>query len=316
MRLGYACINSELRAEGIFTNRTARVSTIENSKDGVKMLIDLAEKNLADLMKILEWNVSHNIFLFRISSGILPHLTNNKILKNNKQLYSPNLFADQFREVGTFDMRLTFHPDPYIVINSPKKYIVKQSIAELGWHSEVLDLIDADSGFRPDNIIVVHGGGVYDDKEAAKSRWIYEYTKLPIYIRRRVVLENDEIRYSLDDVVEMHDTLRMQGLILPIVLDWFHFKCFYGFEYDGRHFNKIIDSWHDEGRTPKMHISEQKIDARFGSHSDYVSIKTFKRLVKTLDRLKDGRQFNIDIMIEAKAKELSVILLEKFQQIS
>lgn len=311
MRLGYACINTELSLERIFTNRTMRMSTIEEK--GVDGLIELAERNLSDLIKILEWNEENNIFLYRMSSMLLPHISNHRIKGEYKLLYDIKMFADQFREVGTFNHRLTFHPDPFVVINSKSKSIVKQSILELSWHAKALDLIDG-GDFRPNNIIILHGGGVYGDLPSSKARWIKAYLKLPTYIQRRIVLENDETKYSLDDVIDIHNKLRKLGKILPIVLDWFHFKCYYGHEYDGRHFDKILSSWHDGGRTPKMHVSDQLIGARFGSHSDFITEKTFRYLLRKIKELKAGRTIDLDLMIEAKMKEQAVLkLISKFK---
>ena len=40
--------------------------------------------------------------------------------------------------------------------------------------------------------MVMHGGGRYEGKKPTLDRWIDTYTKMPKYISKRLVLENDE----------------------------------------------------------------------------------------------------------------------------
>ncbi len=67
VNLGYACINTELRSQGILSSRTCRIATLVKNPEALHQLID---KNLLDLLTILEWNVKNNIKLFRISSQL------------------------------------------------------------------------------------------------------------------------------------------------------------------------------------------------------------------------------------------------------
>ena len=50
----------------------------------------------------------------------------------------------------------------------------------------MLALINSDEA-----VMVVHGGGVYGDKEATIKRWCEQYHQLPV-VRRFLVLENCE----------------------------------------------------------------------------------------------------------------------------
>jgi UV DNA damage repair endonuclease len=106
----------------------------------------------------------------------------------------------------------------------------------------------------------------------------------------------------LDDVVEIHDRILDRGFNIPIVLDWFHFECYYGRAYSGEHISTILDSW--EGRHVKMHISEQHPDLRRGAHSEYV--QTIPKLLFDI-----AKHNHIFLMVEAKAKEKAVIYLKK-----
>ena len=68
MNLGYACINTILKANDIFTNRTMRQKTFEAK--GLDYVSDLSLQNVKDLKTHVLWNNEHNIKLFRLSSQI------------------------------------------------------------------------------------------------------------------------------------------------------------------------------------------------------------------------------------------------------
>ncbi len=337
MRLGYACINSELRKENIFSSRTAREATIKQK--GIQHAVDLFGKNLDDTLKILQWNEEHGIRFFRISSNIAPHLSNptfiNKSDRNNvkKLAYDINVHADKLKAIGDYAKkykhRITFHPGQFVVIGSPNPDVVTRSSRELYMHALILDTMGVDYN----SIMVVHGGGVYCDKMGTISRWARNFHKLPIEVKRRLVLENDETCYNTEDVLLLSEKLPEfpgcgKKYRIPIVFDIFHYHC-YDETIKRRSANKqkclkadlkqshcaapkkqkpisyclpkILQSW--GGRRPKMHLSEQAPDSVLGKHSDYV-----KKIPKW------AADLEIDIMIEAKAKELTVIALcEKYK---
>ena len=84
-----------------------------------------------------------------------------------------------------FDQRLTFHPGQYVVLSSPLEKNVKQSIKELDYHAKILELMGCDKN----SVMVIHGGGVYGDKEKTIERWCENYNNLPNHIKNRLVLE-------------------------------------------------------------------------------------------------------------------------------
>lgn len=303
MRLGYHGYNVTLRKQHVLTDRTARQSTVKEK--GVKYLEELFEKNLLDLEKIIHWNVEHDILLYRISSTIAPHITNPALLPASEQnnwralVYDLHKFAPLLARIGEYankhGMRLTFHPSPFLVLNSPNPVLFLRGARELYYHVLMLKYLQA----GPDSVIVLHGGGVYNDKKAAMQRWIQNVKRLPLSIRQRVVLENDETLYNVDDVLFM---ARKVGI--PVVFDLFHYRCY-------AHYHKvkqrpltqilpeIIATWGK--RRPKFHISEQRPGAPLGTHSDYV-----RALPAWILRYK-----HIDWMIESKMHEKSVLYLKK-----
>jgi UV DNA damage endonuclease len=50
----------------------------------------------------------------------------------------------------------------------------------------------------------IHVGGVYGNKPEAMDRFVAEYKKLPPVISRRLVIENDDRLYSLQECLTLH----------------------------------------------------------------------------------------------------------------
>lgn len=108
--------------------------------------------------------------------------------------YSLDYCAPILAEVGAlanrYGHRLTVHPGQYTQLGSPRDSVIKASIRELEYHAQMLNFM----GIGPDGVMIIHGGGVYGDKEAAlaRIRKIVE-EDLPKDVRDRLVLENDEV---------------------------------------------------------------------------------------------------------------------------
>lgn len=319
IRLGYACINTELRENHIFTNRTCRLDTIREK--GLDFARELATKNLEDLFSILAWNEAHGIKFFRISSDMFPHITNSTLIaksrrKNPKSLaYSLLDFEPLLSRVGNYarrhGMRLTFHPDQFVIL-SGSPAVVRNSIRTLWMHAAIFDIM----GMGMDSVMIIHGGGTYGDKAGTMRRWVKVFDTLPIEIKRRLVIENDERSYNILDVMKISQLVKPWFGVdmtykIPIVLDIFHYAC-YEQNFPGQQspvteiMHAIVSSW--RGRRVKMHISEQKRGSPLGSHSDFV-----KQIPSVL--LKFPKLYgNLDLMVEAKMKEQAVFLLrDKYQ---
>ena len=165
MRVGYPCIN---RTIGCLADRTFRLKSY--SEERLKTTVD---NNLECLEKILKYNVENDILFFRITSDLVP-FDSHPICEFNWQ----ECFSIKFEELGAFitrnDIRISMHPDQFIVLNSKSDDVVKRSIAELKYHAEVLDLLGLDNTAK----IQLHVGGVYGDKAGSKDRFQSRFLKL------------------------------------------------------------------------------------------------------------------------------------------
>ena len=170
----------------------------------------------------------------------------------------------------------------------------------MSYHATVLDLM----GMGDDSVMVVHGGGLYGDKEATKKRWCKQYQLLPDNVKRRLVLENCERCFSIVDCL---DVSREIGI--PVVFDTHHFECYKllhpneEFLDAGEYMPDILKSWTNRGIKPKFHVSEQG-SGRCGHHSDYIEV-----IPHYLMEIPEKYGIKIDIMIEAKMKEQAIFKL-------
>lgn len=301
IQLGLCCLNMTLRSQNpsIFCSRKMIIRTIRQK--GIIVLKQKIIENLHDLYKLIMWNESQGIRVLRISSGLFPHYSNPRVVDYDME------FADKLlKKIGevarNLGHRLTFHPGQYNVVGTPNEKTFQQTIRNLSYHAEVLDRMDMGS----DSVMVVHGGGMYGDKEETKKRWCKNYMRLPKAIRKRLVLENCEKCFSIKDCLDVTAIIN-----IPIVFDTHHYECYKlmhpteDFKPAGEYISDILKTWKNRGIKPKFHVSEQGT-GRCGHHSDYIDI-----IPDYLLEIPEKYNVNIDIMIEAKKKELAIFELYK-----
>lgn len=284
MKIGYACIPLKI------PNRTNRSFSIKNYNE--TLLIEKINSNLDDLLKILKYNISNDIYLFRIASDIIPF--GSHPINNFNWSYE---FKDKLKIIGNFikknNIRVSMHPGQYTVINSNNSDTVKKSIKDLEYHTKFLDSFDLDNKHK----IILHIGGIYNDKPTAINNFINTYNSLPLNIKNRLVIENDEKNYSIDDLIYISEKCS-----IPIVYDNLHNYCFKGFyENPCSILSKIKHSWKYTDGNIKVHYSEQDINKKQGSHSFTITSQ------KILDYILETQNFDIDIMLEVKDKDFSAI---------
>lgn len=247
-RLGYACLNTVLRTQKppVFCSRTCRLDTIRTK--GLDYAKELALQNINDLKALIEWNELNHIKFMRMSSEIFP------LASHDEVGYSLDFAKKELAEIGKlrekYNHRLTFHPGQYNQLASPNKDVVRRTIADLQYHAQMLDLMK----LPPDSIMIIHMGGTYGDKKSALDRFRESYKTLPQNIKDRLVLENDELCYSVADLLPI-----CQELSIPLVLDWHHHSINTGdIEDITQLLPQINETWTRKGLTPKQHYSESR----------------------------------------------------------
>jgi len=299
--LGYACINMTLsdvpKSRKITTNRSMIKKTFE--KRGSLYAGELALQNVRDLAKILKWNHENGISFFRISSEVFPWASEYSIVELNN--YSSILLAAQAAGsiAKRYGMRLTAHPGPFNKLCSPSERVVQNTIRDLEIHGEFFDMLGLSR--TPYNKINIHVGAAYDSKEVALDTFCRNFERLSDSVKSRLTVENDD-RPSLYSTHELYEGI-YRRLGIPIVFDYHHHKFRNDGETEEESLRLAASTWGDI--TPVVHYSESRSDEyndpkiKDNAHSDYI-----------YNQINDYG-LDIDIMIEAKAKELALLRYRK-----
>jgi len=303
IQLGLCCLNTQLRVQKppVFASRKMIIRTVKEK--GIDVLKEKIIQNLKDVLTMMDWNEQNGIKVFRLSSELFPHKSNPKV-----EDYDFDFAKDLLRQIGEkskkYNQRLTFHPGQYNVVGTPNKKAFQQTICDLKYHADVLDLM----GLDYNSVMVVHGGGMYGDKEKTKDRWCEQFKMLPENVQKRLVLENCEKCFSIKDCIDVTKKIN-----IPIVFDTHHYECYKimhpeeEFRDASFYISDILDSWKPRNVKPKFHVSEQG-SGRCGHHSDFIEV-----IPDYLLEIPEKYNTNIDIMIEAKKKEQAIFkLYEKY----
>ncbi|MBN1860421.1 MAG: UV DNA damage repair endonuclease UvsE [Candidatus Thermoplasmatota archaeon] len=283
MKIGYPCINRSLSCKG---NRTFRLKSYSEER-----LQQTIQNNLDCLSRILHFNLDHKLLFFRISSDLIP-FASHPICTYPWQ----KKFQNRFEELGRFimknDMRISMHPDQFVVLNTLQDIVFKRSVAELAYHTEILDLMKLDATAK----IQLHVGGVYGDKVKSIERFVKRFQTLNTPLKRRLVVENDEKSYSIQDCLRIHKKIR-----IPILFDYFHHTLLNGQESLTYVLEACKKTWGRRDGIPMVDYSSQKPHIVRGSHAEHLNPTDFK------DFLHCSRPYDFDIMLEIKDKEKSAI---------
>jgi UV DNA damage endonuclease len=283
MKIGYPCINYSI---GKKTVSTFRLSSYTEEK-----FIQSVNYNLATLVEILKFNIANNLMFFRISSDVIP-FASHPICKFDWKDY----FKSDLIKIGQLikhnNIRISMHPDQFVIINAKSQDIVNNSIRELEYHIDLLDLMELDYSSK----VQIHIGGVYGDKEKSKKQFISNYkTLLSENIKNRLVIENDDHLYHLKDCIEIHEYTG-----IPILFDVFHHLCFdtdlplnIALQISSNTWNRNKDG------IMMIDYSNQELNQRKGKHSHTLDIKQFEKFIISVSNL------DLDIMLEIKDKEKS-----------
>ena len=297
--LGYACICMSL--PGRTTNRTMRKATLDQK--GIGYQSQLALQNVSDLIYILEWNRQNRISFFRMSSDMIPwgNTIDLETLPDYKKI------AEELKKAGDFakfhNMRLSMHPGPFTTLSSPTRSVVENAIKDLELHAKVMDLMGLSRTHY--NKINIHMGGTHGDKLSCMTRFVDNFKALSIGVKSRLTVENDdkESLYTVKDLMFLHERIK-----IPIVFDYHHHKCQKDPMSEEDALKLAASTW-PEGIKPVVHYSESKAlhesdnKIKPQAHSDYVNA------------LPNLYNVQADIMIEAKAKELTLLKIRESENL-
>ena len=286
MNLGYACINLSL-GKKVTTNRTMIKKTF--NEKGLDYVSDLVLLNVGDLERIIDWNEENGVKFYRMSSDMFPWATEYEFTQLKDWKAISTILKRCGDKANQYGQRLTFHPGPFNVLVSPKESVVENTIKDLEVHGRIMDAIGLSQ--TPYNKINIHCNGVYGDKQSAMDRFITNFQRLSNSVKNRLTIENDDkaSMYSVKDLMYIHEKIG-----IPIVFDYHHHKFCTGDLSEQEALELALSTW-PKDITPVVHYSESANGKKPQAHSDYI---------ETLPTTYDN---NMDIMVEAKQKDLAII---------
>lgn len=328
-RLGYACLNTYLRNSNppVFTSRTCRIQSIlehrhplsdpsqpehptKNRPDrtkpadiefGNRYVESLCIANIKDIAKMGRWNDRYNIKFFRLSSEMFPFASHPEYGYKLAPFASEAL-AEAGKVIAHYGHRVTTHPGQFTQLGSPRKQVIDNAIRDLAYHDELLSLLKLPHQMDKDAVMILHMGGIFDGKEGVLQRFREHYKDLPQSVKNRLVLENDDMGWSVHDLLPICEELN-----IPMVLDYHHHNIVFDPNQIREGTKDIMDlypritaTWTRKGIKQKMHYSEPTPPAITPSQR-----RKHNPRVATLPPCPP----DMDLMIEAKDKEQAVFEL-------
>lgn len=329
-RLGYACLNTYLRNSNppVFSSRTCRIQSIlehrhpltnpnepehatKNRPDrsqpadvrrGMEYVEQICLANVRDIEKMVRWNDRYGIRFFRLSSEMFPFASHPEY--GYTLAFASEALAKVGKVIAELGHRVTTHPGQFTQLGSPRPSVISNAIRDLTYHDQLFSLLQLPEQQNKDAVMILHMGGVFDSKTDTIQRFRENYAKLPQGVKNRLVLENDDVCYTVHDLLPVCEELN-----IPMVLDYHHHNILFDAEQirEGTEdiqslYPRIAATWSRKGITQKMHYSEPTPAAITGRQR-----RKHNPRVATLPPCAQ----DMDLMIEAKDKEQAVFELMK-----
>ena len=300
VRFGFVAISVSLENASpskAVTLKTYQKLAEQDQKVAIEKVKRVARENLINSLRLLRHCSAYCVEVYRFSSKIIPLATHPDLTDWD---YIEDLKA-QLLEIGDFiqknKMRVTFHPDHYTLINSPREEVYKSAVTDLAHHCRIFNAMGLDEHAK----LIIHVGGGYNNKEESLERFIENWARIPNGIAKRMTLENDDKTFTANETIYL-----CEKLMLPMVLDIHHFRCNHEEDSNLKElYPRFISTWKYAGLPPKIHISSPRSDTDSRSHSDYINTADLYPFLMM------AREYNVDldVMVEAKQKDKAMFRL-------
>jgi len=330
-RIGFACKWAEVNkkgeiasVEGLNTGGTTMAWAKRNKRDLVEQkIIDVAKSNIMNTHNLIKRvaSLEPELRMVRLTSDMFSFYTHEDYRDFWKSQYIQNLLEHWMAPLGETaranDVRLSFHPDQFVVLASDREEVVNKSIEEFEYHVDMARWMGYGKQFQDIKINVHISGraGPQGIRNALK--------RLSPEARNTITIENEEISWGLESTLELADDL---ALVLDIHHHWV--KTGEYIESNDDRIKKIIDSW--RGLRPTIHYSVSREDVLVGhsrherpaltplmesghnkqklrAHSEYYWNDAVNRWALTHGEW-------ADIMCESKAKNLASFALNEMRK--
>ncbi len=256
--------------------------------DQVQMLRDLYRDNLKSFFSAIDFCTEQKINLYRMPSSIFP-FSDIEIGRRVLQEFE-NELAQAGVQATQRGIRIVAHPDQFVVLSSDSESVIANSVVVLEMHSMIFDMLQQPRSAW--NAITLHGG-----KRGNSDVLLRSIDRLSDGVRTRLVLENDEMSYSSEDILQV---CLSSGV--PMIFDAHHHLVKEKSEnYDCPSISHYVDAarttWAPNESWQLVHISNGAEHLHDRRHSDIVTMmpKAYSRVPW--------------IEVEAKGKEEAVAYL-------
>lgn len=297
VRLGYVAMSNLVKN----ASPSKRISAtafmqLADREAALRKLERIAEENLHNTMRLLKHNRAHDIEVFRFSSKLVPLLGHESV-----EGWKPiETIQPAFNELGDYvkknRMRVSFHPDHFSVLNTPKADVLTKTLADLEHHLDMFEAMGLDERAK----LVMHVGGTYGNKQKAFERFVNQFPLVTDRVKKRLTLENDDKSFTAIETLTLCEKLG-----LPMVLDIHHHRVLNQGEALEDLWPRIQATWVNTELPAKIHVSSPKSESDPRSHADFIDpgdLLPFLRIAKSSSS-------HLDVMIEAKAKDEALLKL-------
>lgn len=299
VRLGYAAMSMNVKNGSPSQTMTyTQFLKNEDKKASISKLERIAVSNLTNCLRLLRHNAAHDIEFFRLSSKLIP-LANHPDLAGWNYMMS---LADSLDSIRSYlhrhpSMRIDFHPDHFVVLNTPKIDVFKNAVKTLHMHKALLEGM----GVEPKHRCVLHVGGAYNNKEKALEQFIHNWGTIPVPLQNMIMLENDDKTFTVSETLHLCEKIG-----IPFIFDYHHYLANHeeGEQWE-EEWPRMINTWKKSTLPLKMHISSPKSEKEFRAHADFIEAKGFMHFLHQVK----GSIPQIDVMIEAKRKDDALFAL-------
>ena len=270
----------------------AYVSRLEPDRR-IPYLDAVALANVRTLCDTIDYCARLGIRAFRVSSRLFPLATHPVSGFGIDALPAASAIRAGLdaarRHAADAGIRLSLHPDQFVVLNSVRPDVIESAIAELEWQGEMAELLGAD-------VICLHGGSTAGGRDDAIDRLVRSIDRLSVRVRSRLALENDDRCYSAADLLPA-----CLAAGVPLVLDAHHHRVLPGALSLEDATDWALATWDD--REPYFHLSSPRAGWGNGDprpHADFIDAADVPPYWLEL-----GIPLTVDV--EAKAKERAVV---------
>ncbi|TVY10172.1 UV DNA damage repair endonuclease UvsE [Paenibacillus cremeus] len=310
VRLGYVAMSVIVKNASPSKTMTAtNFAKLEDREAGIRKLERLAEENLHNTLRLLKHNKAHDIEMYRCSSKLIP-LIGHELLAG----WDPYpVLQEAFAELGAYAienrMRISFHPDHFTVLSTPREDVLANSFGDLERHVRMLEAMGLDESAKCN----IHIGGTYGNKPTARERFVKHFGMLEERIKRRMTLENDDKTFNALETLEVCEEVGA-----PMVLDIHHHQVNPCGETAEALWPRIALTWQGQQEQqqpnsssaphplpPKIHVSSPKNGENDRSHADYIDLPVLISFLRAIAH----ETPRLDVMLEAKMKDGALLKL-------